>query len=626
MVKAMLRKCIGKLGLCLLLLLLSTGLVSAADSGHPLEPIDLSSPRATLQSFLASGDDILTQVRGKHWDNPSRSTAVQLMELVSRAEQTLDLSKIPPAGRFERGRDSIFYLYDVLARIELPPREQIPSAEFYANAKDDKEKNNRTARWTIPNTEITIVRVEEGSHTGQFLFSPETVERAREFYEKTRELPYLRDISFKNFDKMRPYLSLGGWWISQRTIESFPQWLKFSILNQAVWKWVALITVLSMIVMVLVFVHRLSRRDISGHSVVTQIRRLGTPLALILLPQVTNLVNQQLTLTGILSENITLVNAIITYVALAWIFWTGSMVVAEAVITSPKIKDQSLDASLIRLAARTFSIVAVIAIIFYVCDQVGIPLYSLVAGISVGGIAIAFAAQNSIENFIGSLNLFADRPISVGDLCRYGEDAASDYKRIGTIESIGLRSTRLRGLDHTLTTIPNAEFSRMHIVNYDIRRRILLLTTLGLRYETTDDQLRFVLVALRDMLLAHPLVLDLEPQVRFAGFGDFSLNVEIRVDIKTAKMDEFRTIREDIYLRIMKIVKDSGTGFAFPSRTLYHSSDEGLDAELQKKAEAEVQTWRSKKELPFPNFSTDHRVSIRNTLDYPPEGSPEAAK
>jgi MscS family membrane protein len=297
--------------------------------------------------------------------------------------------------------------------------------------------------------------------------------------------------------------------ISSRTIEGFPDWMKRSVYQQAVWKWIALAMLIAMTVVVVVVIHRLARRGLSGHSAGVQLRRLATPLTLMLLtPLVLDLAHRQLTLTGWAIGGLALVADAVTYLSLAWLTWTGSTAVAEAVIASPKVPDQSLDAHLLRLAARTFGIVAIIAIIFYVSNQLGAPLYGLVASLGVGGIAIALAARPTIENFIGSLNLFADRPARVGDFCRYGDDSTGDWKRIGHVESIGLRSTRIRGLDQTVTTIPNAEFSKLQIVNYNIGRRILLLTVLGLRYETTDDQLRFVLVSLRDMLLAHPRVVD----------------------------------------------------------------------------------------------------------------------
>ena len=302
------------------------------------------------------------------------------------------------------------------------------------------------------------------------------------------------------------------------------------------------------------------------------------------------------------------------------------MTVAEMIIASPKIHDQGLNAHLLRLLARTFGIIAVIAIIIYVSSQLGVPLYGVIAGLGVGGIAIALAAQPTLENFIGGLNLFVDRPVRVGDFCRYGEDPTLAWQRIGIVESIGFRSTQIRGIDNSVTTIPNADFSKMHIINYNRCRSILLLTVLGLRYETTDDQLRFVLATLRDMLLAHPRVPADEPRVRFAGFGDYSLNVEIRVNIDTPDRDEFRAIREDILLRVMAIVKRAGTGFAFPSRTVYQARDAGLDAERQQAAASQVRAWCSAHELPFPTFSADYRKKTRDTLDYPPEGSPEASE
>lgn len=596
-----------------------------AETRHPLEPLDLSSPRATLNSFLSAGDAYYQMLSEKCWDAPSRAAAASVHELGKELERTLDLSEIPPAVRAEVGHNGFIYLYEVLSRIELPLEADIPSAAAYVDTGIDKEADDKSVIWTIPHTEITLVRIAYGHRAEQFLFSSSTVARSKEFYEKMHALPYRRNVPLENYAEMRHYLSMDGWMISSRTIEGFPEWLKQSVYRQAVWKWIALAIVISMTAVLVGVVHRLTRRGLSGHSSRAHLHRLATPLTLLILtPLVLNLANRQLSLTGWVSSGLAIVIETVTYFSLAWTTWTGSMAVAEAVISSPKIPDQSLNAHLLRLAARTFGIVAVIAIIFYVSNQLGAPLYSLVAGLGVGGIAIAFAAQNTIENFIGSINLFADCPVRVGDFCRYGEDPTSDWQRIGTVESIGLRSTRIRGIDHAVTTIPNAEFSKMHLVNYTLRSRRLLLAVLSLRYETTDDQLCFLIVSLRKMLLAHSMVLDEEPSVRFEGFGEFSLNVEIRVDINTRDLEEFRAIREDIYLRVMKIVKDAGTDFAFPSRTIYQASDIELDGECQQEAETQVQAWRIAKELPFPNFTAAYRTKTRDKIDYPLDGSPEA--
>jgi MscS family membrane protein len=611
----------------MMLLVLWSPVDGMADAEYPLEPLDLSSPRATLNSLLTTGDAYFRLVSDEYWDTPSRATADRLHAIADEAERTLDLSEVPPAARFEVGRDGIIYLYEVLSRIELPLETHIPDATAYLDVGDDKETDDKPASWTIPHTEITITRVADGPRAGEFLFDPETVARAGEFYEKTRTLPYRRDIPLKNYAEKRAYLSMTSGIIAPSIIEEFPVWLKRGVYGQAVWKWLVLAILVVITAVTVVGIHRLARRGLSGQSATTHLRRLATPLTLLLLtPLVLDMASRELALTGRVAEGLTLMADAVAYFSLAWIAWTGSMALAEAVIALPKIPEQSLNAHLLRLAARIFGIVAVIAIFFYVSSQLGAPLYGIVAGLGVGGIAIALAAQNTIEHFIGSLNLFADRPVRVGDFCRYGEDPTPDWQRIGIIESIGLRSTRIRGVDNAVTTIPNGDFSKMHLINYSLRSRMLLATVLGLRYETTDDQLRFVLASLRDMLLAHPRVLDEKPKVRFAGFGDFALKVDIRANIDTTDLNEFRAIREDICLRIMKIVKDAGTGFAFPSRTVYHARDEGLDDERQQAAEAQVRAWCSAHELPFPNFTADYRNKVRNTLDYPPEGSPEASQ
>ena len=615
----------GLLCICVLQVALLAPFIVRAEAGHPLEPLDLSSPRATLNSFLTTGDSYFRLLRDEYWDSSSRAAAARLHELGVQAESTLDLSEIPPAARFEMGRDGTVYLYEVLSRIELPPATDIPDAAAFAGAGgNDQSAGGKPVSWTIPHTEITLERIADGPRAGQFLFSTATLARAGEYYQKIRGLPYRRDVPLKNYAEMRDYLSMSGVLISPRTTEGFPDWLKHSVYRQAVWKWIALVALVALTVLVVVGIHRLARRGITGHSAKVHLRHLATPLTLLLLtPLVLDMANRELTLTGWVSESLTMLADAVAYFSLAWIAWTGSILVAEVIIALPGIPSQSLNAHLLRLAARIVGCTAVITIIFYVSSQLGAPLYSIVAGLGVGGIAIALAAQNTLEHFIGSLALFADRPVRVGDFCRYGEDPASDWKRIGTVESIGLRSTRIRGIDQSVTTIPNADFSKMHIVNYTLRRSMLLLTVLGLRYETTDDQLRYVLAALRTMLLAHPRVAGDEPGVRFTGFGDYALNVEIRADINTTDRNEFRAIQEDIYLRVMKIVKDAGTGFAFPSRTVYHSRDAEPDPELRQHAEAQVRAWCSAHELPFPNFTADYRRKYHNTLDYPPEGSPD---
>ena len=336
----------------------------------------------------------------------------------------------------------------------------------------------------------------------------------------------------------------------------------------------------------------------------------------------------QVNITGSGSDSFNYFLEILYGVALVWIVWLTANWIADAIIDSPKINPESLDAHLIRLAARFVGIIAALALIFRVANQIGIPVYGLVAGAGVGGLAVALAAKNTLENFMGALNLFADRPVRIGDLCRYDQDSSVGWRSVGRVESIGLRSTKIRRHDRTLITIPNAEFCQKYIVNLSVCDYMLLHTTLGMRYETTDDQLRFLLAELRELLHGHPKTVHTasDPiRVRFVGFGDFALNVEIRAYIRTSSYNEFLAVQEDILLRVMQVVKQAGTGFAFPSRTLYHSRDSGLDSERQQYAEKQVREWALAQKLPFPDFTEEFRLQITDTLDYPPEGSPGAS-
>jgi MscS family membrane protein len=151
-----------------------------------------------------------------------------------------------------------------------------------------------------------------------------------------------------------------------------------------------------------------------------------------------------------------------------------------------------------------------------------------------------------------------------------------------------------------------------------------LSTTLTLRYETTADQLRNVLVGLRALFLGHPKVGPDLLRIRFAALGPASLDIEINAYVMTADVDEFLAIREDLLLRVMDVVSQAGTGFAFPSRTIYMARDQGLNAERKQRAEAAVQELRAQGKLPFPNFTREEAEALTDALDYPPEGSPSA--
>jgi len=213
--------------------------------------------------------------------------------------------------------------------------------------------------------------------------------------------------------------------------------------------------------------------------------------------------------------------------------------------------------SFVPLGRRSIKVLLVIVGVIATLQTIGLNATSLLAGLGIGGLAVALAAQKTVENLFGSITLVADQPVRVGDYCRFGD-------RIGKVEDIGLRSTRLRTLDRTVISIPNGEFAAMQIENVSRRDRFWLQATVGLHYDTTPQQLRTVLTELRKAVVSHEKVDSDRARIRFVGFGNASFRVEIHAYIQTSDINEFTGIREEIFLQAADIVGNVGTRFAGP--------------------------------------------------------------
>jgi len=626
----------------LLALLVFSGAAAAKEYFEsPIQPPDTSSPRATFESFLnniSEAYDVLIPAYTAYLAAPnlfppesSREAEARAQDLLDRAVRTLDLSGIPPALRQKVGLERALLLKEVLDRIPLPAREEIPDAVSMTAGAGDAAGTVQDAvaapatqvevdRWSVPYTGITIASVEEGPQKGEYLFTQGTVASIRRDYAKMRQLPYRTGASegFYEFVISTPGLLPPRWF---EWIKALPAWTKALFWEQAVWQWIGLVLALLATALVPLLVDRW-RRYRAGLAVGRTWRRFLVPVSLIITAfGAHEFVGGPLNLTGDVLQVVLHGTEVLMFLASSWAVVSFSGVVAEIIITSPSISEKGLDASVMRLGFRMLGLVIAALIVLKGLAEIGVPLVPLAAGLGVGGLAVALAAQPTLENLIASLTLYFDRPLKVGDFCRYGEDPPG-WLRIGTVEEIGLRSTRLRGIDRTVTTIPNADFARLQLINLTLRDRMLLRTTIGLRYETTPEQLRYVLAKLREMLLGHPKLTTEPARVRFTGFGDYSLNVEIFAYADTPDWNQFLGIQEDVYLRIIDIVKEAGTGFAFPSQTNYFARDGGLSKEKTEAAESEVQAWRSGGTLPFPEFSQEHRERVLNMLLYPPEGAP----
>jgi MscS family membrane protein len=597
----------GALGLCLFLLLPAPALAAPAaqDAGvdrHPLRPADTSSPRATLHSFLENAREIVTRVQaGLPPANRRRA--------FSRLLETLDLSGLPPAEIEELGIERAALLYEILARIDLPPLEMVPDAAAV--------ETNGLKRWTIPDTRITIARTEEGPSAGEFQFTKETVQQLRAFYELVKNLPPRKGFLVGLYDESS-YAS--GPWVPAGWTRNLPAFSYLVIQHQTVWQWLAALATVAFTFFVILVAYGVARRiDRSRSNELrrTLLARLAATLAAIaLLEFACRFLANAVNLTG---ERLFLVNGVLRiplYGAVAWAIILALDAAGATFIRFRGSHQGSIDSALVRVVVRLLGIATVICLALWLAESFGLPITPLVAGLGVGGLAIALAVRPTLENVIGGFILFGDKPVRVGDFCRYGD-------QIGTVEEIGLRSTRIRSLERTTVTVPNAEFSAMKLENYAKRDLRLLKTVLQLRYETTPEQMRWILTKLRELLLGHPMVTPEPARVRFTDFGAYSKDLEIFAYLRCQDQDTFLAIKEDILLRIEDIVLQGGSGFAFPSQTAYFSRDTGLDEERQGAAETQVSQWRARGRLPFPEFEEQEREQRRDVLDYPPKGSPD---
>jgi len=521
-----------------------------------------------------------------------------------RTVRVLDISELPPAQAKRLGLEATILLNDVLGRIELPPDEAIPDA---AAMREFPAEDPR--RWVIPGTEIAIERIENGPRAGEYLFSSDTVARAHEFFNRAQNLAY-QPGAMENF--YQRIVAEGGSWISVNTVRSLPSWAKVVVWGQAAWKWVAMMLTAVAWLLIVYVLRRLSNPPDEEPRYWT--RFIFTIAVLPLTEGMRWFLDRQLHILGTVFEVIDTSIVILYYLVGALALLNLGAAVAASLIASPRVDKDSIDANLISVGASAVASLLAILLLAKGAGELGVPLAAVVTSLGVGGLAFAMAARPTLENLIAGVTLYLDKPVRVGEFCQFDDV-------LGSVERIGLRSTKIRRWGGNVLSVPNAQFAEYQLDNYNDAKYIWIRQRLRLRYETSPDQLKFILAKLREMLFAHPKIL--LPRVRLIGLDDDSLKVEILAYSDTGVWAEWHAIREDVFLRVMEIIESSGTRLALPSRTTYFARDDGLDDEKKRAAEEQVAEWTEKGELPFPNMTEEQREALIGTLEFPPTGSIE---
>jgi len=253
---------------------------------------------------------------------------------------------------------------------------------------------------------------------------------------------------------------------------------------------------------------------------------------------------------------------VLLIIGVVWLLRRMTTLSFERVRAGMQRSGDTGEQSLILLAERLLRVVIILVAIFCILSIIGVDTKTALAGVGIGGVAIAFGAQKTVENLLGGIFLLTDKALAIGDKCIIGG-------RVGTVEDITLRSVRLRTPEQTMLSIPAGTLSQSNIENFASRSKIPVATTLELRYGTTAEQLKSILDLIRRMLTENPRLETATARVQLISYGPNSIQLELFAYVTTHDEAEFRTVREDLLLQIGEVVDNSGSGFAMPARLIY---------------------------------------------------------
>jgi MscS family membrane protein len=572
----------------LLALLLPAALGTCAPAGSPAAPpgdsgegpqdlLGRTTPRGTVYGFIRTAQREDYERAAQYLD--SRRPPRAATELARQLKAVLDRGRLVD----ERGLS-----------IDLDSLSSKPEGKLDDDLAIGQERVG-IAKTSSRQLEIFLDRIQRGREAPIWLFSADSLRRIPELYEE-----------------------LQAHWIEAL----LPGWLvALELLGTPLWQWIAFLLAIPLAVGLAWPLNRLLHplldrllRWLPQESEERLLRRLSRPLRLLVLAFTIHVGSVILALPLVARQFWTRVSATLVILAIAWILLRVADILAGFAGQRAEIIRRPSNAALLVLGRRLVKAAIFLTALLFLLYRAGVDLTAALAGLGLGGLAIAFSAQKTLENLFGGIMLISDQTLRVGDFCRIGE-------QMGTVEDIGLRATRLRTLDRTVLNIPNGQLATMNIENFAWRDKTWFHPVIALRYETSPEQLRYLLAEIRRLLYAHPKVETASARIRLVRLGPSSLDLEIFSYILESDYAAFLAVQEDLLLRILELVEKSGTRPAFPSTTAYLAQDAGLDPARRQAAESAVRDWRARGDLPFPDFPGEQVAEMRDALPYPPADS-----
>jgi MscS family membrane protein len=548
---------------------------SFAEEYIDIRAADTSSPRDTLRSFIDGCNEYSELVQEDHYFDRNSPDHRHLAE---RILDCIDTSELPAFAREQRAGEVATCLKEILDREELPPWEKIPDVEAIEAAGGLE----RLSRWRIPDTRITIARVEDGPRKHEYLFSTGTVDRAVAYYDRIEAKPYRKDGPQTSPGLYKWFVSTPGHPLLGALFERLPEGMQFGrTLGLAKWKWPGILVFLTLAIflMVLIYrVHHLITSRVLGKSVVKYCLTIVFPICAMLVPfAFLYAAEHYLTVRGTPLYIISFSSILTALGAAVFVIFSASNRIAAFIIASPRINPQGLNAQLIRIASRLLSVAGSVVLFLIGGQYLGIPIATLLASAGIGGVALALGAQDTLKTLFGTMAIMADKPFRVGDRIVIG-------KYDGMVEDIGLRSTKVRLLEGHQVTLPNDQLANNDVENVGRRSHIRRTAEIHIPLDMPCEKVEEAVAIIKEKLNDHEgMEPEFPPRVFFDDFDPSAFSIRFIYWYSPPNYWDFKAYGEKLNFEIFRAFEDKDIQFSLPHRHTYwkHDREQGpLDVKV----------------------------------------------
>ncbi|HET6349141.1 MAG TPA: mechanosensitive ion channel family protein [Candidatus Krumholzibacteria bacterium] len=509
--------------------------------------------------------------------------------LFERAASCLDLSEIPMSFRREIAYQAALTLKEILDRIDLPQDRLTPDTNIAGGSEPTVD------HWRVPDTDIVIARVQSGPREGSYLFSPRTVVQLGHFYQEVKGLPYKPGASttpgFLTF-----YVTTPGSLMPPKWDRWLPAWSRRVWFSLTIWQWVALAaTLCSLFFIVLVAFRRLVPAAGLSPAMRAWRRALFCLVALLAILGSHFIMRTQINVTGSAFVFLRMVLQPVWWLLGGAMTFSLATALAETIVDSPKIDPEGIQASYFRVLFGVLGFVGGVTVLSIGLARIGVSIVPLLTGLGIGGLAVALAARPTLENIISSFTIFADNPYRVGDRIYV-------MGQLGKVESIGIRSTKVRLLNGNLTTVPNERMASTEVENLGRRPYIRRVFDISVTYGTPPEKIRRAIDILREILAVpegsdpdHPNTginqPDFPPRVHFDEFKADSLNIKVHYWFHPPDYWKYLEHANWVNLQIKERFNGEEIDFAFPTQTVHLATAErGSQSGVQERHSTEGAT------------------------------------